>query len=75
MGLCLISSFINLPLVFQIAREAKSFDFTEIPSGAWWANPLRILIPFLPFFHPGQVNLDQFFNDSPEGLGAGSPGW
>ncbi|MFN6484064.1 MULTISPECIES: hypothetical protein [unclassified Nostoc] len=75
LGLCLISSFINLPLVFQIAREAKSFDFTEIPSGAWWANPLRILIPFLPFFHPGQVNLDQFFNDSPEGIGAGSPGW
>lgn len=75
LGLCLISSFINLPLVLQIAREAKSFDFTEIPSGVWWANPLRILIPFLPFFHPGQVNLDQFFNDSPEGLGAGSPGW
>ncbi|MEA5502231.1 hypothetical protein VB735_03725 [Halotia wernerae UHCC 0503] len=75
LGLFLIASFTYFPLVLQIAREAKSFDFTGIPSGAWWANPLRILIPFLPFFHPGQVNLEQLFNDSPEGLGAGSPGW
>lgn len=75
LGLFLTASFINLPLVLQISREAKSFDFTGVPSGAWWANPLRILIPFLPFFHPGQASLDQFFKDSPEGLGAGSPGW
>ncbi|MBE9166028.1 hypothetical protein IQ238_00270 [Pleurocapsales cyanobacterium LEGE 06147] len=75
LGLFLTASFINLPLSIQIAREAKSFDFTGIPSEAWWTNPFRILIPFLPFFHPGQVNLDRFFNDTPEGLGAGSPGW
>ncbi len=75
LGLFLIASFINLPLVLQISREAKSFDFTGIPSGSLWVNPLRILIPFLPFFHTGQVNLDRFFNDLPEGLGAGSPGW
>lgn len=75
LGLFLTASFIIFPLVLQISREAKSFDFTGIPSGVWWANPLRILIPFLPFFHPGQVNVEQLFNDSPEGLGAGSPGW
>ncbi|MFN6565914.1 hypothetical protein [Dendronalium sp. ChiSLP03b] len=75
LGLTVTASFVNLPLVIQITREAKSYDFTGVSSVAWWANPLRILLPFLPNFNPGQGNLDQFFGDLPEGLGAGSPGW
>jgi hypothetical protein len=71
----LLIGYINLPLVIQISREAKSFDFTGVPSGAWWANPLRLLIPFLPNFNPGQDVFEQVLKDSPEGLGAGSPGW
>jgi hypothetical protein len=74
LGVFLTVSFIYFPLVLQISIAAKSFDFTGVPSGAWWANPLRIFIPFLPFFNPG-FNLEQLLNDSPEGLGAGSPGW
>ncbi|MBD2436664.1 hypothetical protein [Nostoc sp. FACHB-110] len=73
--LLLVITFINFPLAFQIAREAKSFDFTNIPSGAWWADPQRILIPFFPFYHPGKISVEVLFNDFPEGLGAGSPGW
>ena len=74
-GLCIIAGYIYLPLALQIAREAKSFDFTGISSGAWWVHPLRLLIPFFPFLNPGQVVFDQVLRDSPEGLGAGSPGW
>lgn len=67
--------FINIPLVLQISRAAKSFDFTGVPTGAWWANPLRLLIPFFPGFNPGKIIFEQILGDSPEGLGAGSPGW
>jgi len=74
-GLSVVTSYINLPLVIQISSEAKSFDFTGIPSGAWWTNPLRLLIPFLPGFNPGQVVFEQLLKDAPEGLGAGSPSW
>ncbi len=75
LGLCGIAGYIYLPLALQIAREAKSFNFNEITTGAWWAHPLRLLIPFFPFFNPGQVVFEQVLGDSPEGLGAGSPGW
>lgn len=75
LGLSVVIGYIHLPLVIQISREAKSFDFTGVPNGSWWTNPLRLLIPFLPGFNPGQVVLEQVLGDSPEGLGAGSPGW
>lgn len=74
-GLIIGASYIYLPLVFQISKEAKSFEFTGVPSGAWWTNPLRLLIPYLPGFNPGQVVFEPLLGDSPEGLGAGSPGW
>ncbi len=73
--LSVVIGYIYLPLVFQISREAKSFDFTGVYNDTWWANPLRLLIPFLPGFNPGQVVFEQVLKDSPEGLGAGSPGW
>jgi hypothetical protein len=75
LSLSVVAGYINIPLVLQISREAKSFDFTGVPSGAWWAHPLRLLIPFFPSFNPGQVVFEQVLKDSPEGLGAGSPGW
>ncbi len=75
-ALLLVVTFINLPLVLQISKEASKFDFTGVPTGAWWANPLRILMPILPFFYPGKIDsIEQLFHDSPEGFGAGSPGW
>ncbi len=69
----ILVAYINVPLVYQISIEAKSFDFSEVPSGGWWTNPLRLLIPFFPVFNPG-VSWELFLEDSPEGLGAGSPG-
>jgi hypothetical protein len=75
LSLTVVIGYIYLPLVVQISREAKSFDFTGVPNGAWWANPLRLLIPFFPSFNPGKVVIQQVLGDSPEGWGAGSPGW
>ncbi len=75
LSLSVVIGYIYLPLLIQISREATKFDFTGVPSGAWWASPLRLLIPFFPFLNPGQVVFEQVLGDSPEGLGAGSPGW
>ncbi|HEY9674500.1 MAG TPA: hypothetical protein V6D11_23880 [Waterburya sp.] len=72
--LILTAIYIYIPLVFQIAIVAKKLEFTEIFSGGWWTNPLRLLIPFFPFLNP-KFPLEKIFVDSPEGLGAGSPGW
>lgn len=73
--LILIISYYYLPLVFQISKEAKSFNFTGITMGAWWASPLRLFIPYIPGIDPGQPIFEQIFRDSPEGFGAASPGW
>jgi hypothetical protein len=70
-----ISSYLYIPLVLQIAREAKSFDFTGMFSGSWWANPLRLLIPFFPFFNPSQSFLEQGIGDLPETFTDASIGW
>lgn len=73
-GLIIAATYIYLPLVLQISSEAKSLEFTEILAGGWWTNPLRLFIPFFPFLNP-KFPLEKIFIDSPEGVGAGSPGW
>lgn len=70
-----IFSYYYLPLVFQIAKEAKSFNFSGVTMGAWWANPLRLLIPHIRGIDPGQAIFEKVLKDSPEGYGAASPGW
>jgi hypothetical protein len=69
-----IAAYLYLPLVIQIGTTAKSFDFSTIKIQSYWTNPLRLLIPFLPILNPGR-NLHRFLHDSPESIGAGSPGW
>ncbi|GJD23287.1 hypothetical protein RIVM261_082430 [Rivularia sp. IAM M-261] len=69
-----IAIYFYIPLVYQIAREAKSFDFTGINSGSWWANPLRLVIPFFPFMSRDKNDLKNFFGDFPETFYDGSPG-
>ena len=71
----IIFSYIYLPLVIQIARESKSFDFTKVPSGAWWVSPFRLLIPYFPNFEKALPILGQIFGDVPETGGDGTAGW
>jgi len=75
LAVSIVVSCYYLPLISQIARQVKSFNFTGVNTGAWWANPLRLLIPYLPGFNPGQLIFERLLRDSPEGLGAASPGW
>ncbi|MCP6762838.1 MAG: hypothetical protein NHB32_29670 [Fischerella sp. CENA71] len=75
LGLCFVSAYAYFPLVFQIAKEAKSFDFTVIPTENWWSHPLRLFIPFFPFFNPVTFELKNFFGDFPEAVIDVSTGW
>lgn len=74
-GLSSILSYIYIPLIWQILRETKKFDFTGIVSQGLWVHPLRLFIPFFPGFNPAKPYFTEFFGDIPENIGAGSPGW
>ncbi|HEY9852539.1 MAG TPA: hypothetical protein V6D28_23915 [Leptolyngbyaceae cyanobacterium] len=75
-GISLIATYIYLPLAFQIARESKSFDFSQIFFGAWWPNPLRLLMPFLPGINIAQNDgLQGVFGDLIETPFDGMVGW
>jgi len=72
----LFFTYFNLPIVLQISRLAKSFDFSNVPSGSWWVSPLRLLVPFFPFINPSKPFVNRIFNDVPEGVALeGSPGY
>ena len=77
LGLFIFTAYFYLPLVLQITKEAKKFDFSNLPESisAYWVNPLRLAIPFFPNFNPVNKTLDRIFWDLPEALGASSPGW
>ncbi len=74
--LTIFVAYLYLPLILQISREAKSYELAGAQLGfQFWANPLRLLIPFFPFFNPG-ISWQKFFLDAPEGVAGGmSPGW
>ena len=74
LGFCLFLSYMYLPLLFQISREAKGFDFSGVNSGAWWANPLRLFIPYLPTFNPEILDSNKIWKDTSEHFFDGSPG-
>ncbi|MBF2004284.1 MAG: hypothetical protein IGS49_02090 [Chlorogloeopsis fritschii C42_A2020_084] len=75
LGLCIVTAYAYFPLVFQIAKEAKSFDFTGIPTENWWSHPFRLFIPFLPFFNPVTLEFKKFFGDVPEAVIDVSTSW
>lgn len=74
LSLIIFSAYIYLPLIIQISTEAKSFELTGAIVGfSYWSNPLRLLIPFLPYFNPGLAFFEKFLLDNSGG--EGSPGW
>ncbi|WP_017317235.1 hypothetical protein [Mastigocladopsis repens] len=74
LSLSIILGYIYIPLILQILRETKKFDFTETVSAGLWVHPLRLFIPFFPKVNPGLPAFQKLFGDIPENIGAGSPG-
>ncbi len=68
----LVAGFLYLPLVLEIFASASAFDFTGVQMGAWWTNPLRLLIPTLQWFDPGTAK--NLFGDCPDTVFTAAPG-
>ncbi len=67
----LAAAWLWVPLVLDIQRASALYDFSQMRSGSWWANPVRILAPVLP----GVAGwLQRTLKDTPEGIFAASPG-
>ncbi len=64
-------------LVFDVVKAARFYDFKGMPAGVWWSHPLRLLIPYFPFFHGSQQpRFLRVFDDQAEtGIGSGGAGW
>lgn len=75
----LIVSSVYLPLVIQLVRSVKGFDFSGLSYGFLWTHPLRLVIPYLPGIDPpadsGQVLLRQQLQDFPGEFTTGRLGW
>jgi hypothetical protein len=71
--LIFIFTYLYLPLVIEISQAAKSPELSGSNSGAWWANSIRLFIPYLPIISI-QDNLNQVFRDIPETVYDGRPG-
>ncbi len=65
------ASWLWLPLTLDIVHASALYDFHGVPTGSWWANPLRLMAPVLPGV---QGWLERSLGDSPAGLFAASPG-
>lgn len=69
----LIAAYLYLPLIFQIASEAKAYS-ASISSKSFWVNPFRLFLPILSIFNDPTSFQEYFFQDQQEALFDGSPG-
>jgi hypothetical protein len=74
LGLNVFAGFLYLPLVMQIAREAKSFDLSGANILVFWSNPLRLLLPLFSIASKSEIQFENTFHDSPETVFDGRPG-
>ncbi len=75
-SLLLLSTWLYLPLTFQIATTALTFDFREVPIAPLWSHPIRLLLPHLPDIDALTVphHYQHWLHDNYESFGQGSPG-
>ncbi len=70
------AAWLYVPLVLEIRRSARAFDFSHSVAHDWWVSPYRLLLPHFPGLQPLLARIDVALGDLPAG-GApeGSPGW
>ncbi len=73
-GLVVLSLWLYLPLTLQIAFTAWQFDFGLVPELPAWSHPARLLLPHLPGIDSYSIPYQQWFHDTFESYGQGSPG-
>lgn len=72
--LLLVSLWLYLPLTLQIAFTAWQFDFGAVPELRAWSHPARLFIPYLPGINGHSIPYQNWFHDTFESYGQGSPG-
>lgn len=66
--------YLYVPILLQVTVASIQIG-NDMPSGgSYWANPIRLLIPYFHFLNPSNSWLAAL-RDSPESLGAASVGW
>ncbi|AUD02838.1 DUF2339 domain-containing protein [Spirosoma pollinicola] len=73
-GLVALSLWLYLPLTLQIALTAWQFDFGLVPELPAWSHPARLLLPHLRGLDSFSIPYQQWFHDTFESYGQGSPG-
>ncbi len=66
-----VAVWLYVPILFQVLFHSFHGNFIE-GQGLRFASPLRLLLPYFPFLHPG--NFQSLF-DLPEKLWSSSVGW
>jgi hypothetical protein len=68
----LVAAWLYVPFCAQLLLASGGQRFRTM---TWWANPVRWLIPWLPGWNPGTLDLQRWLGDRPEGIADASPGW
>ncbi|CAN5676831.1 hypothetical protein BH09BAC4_BH09BAC4_21460 [soil metagenome] len=72
--LLVVSLYLYLPLMLQIAFTAWSFNFEAIPELRAWSHPARLFLPHLPGLHSYAIPYQKWLHDTFESYGQSSPG-
>ncbi len=72
-ALLAVACLVYVPFDLAVVLGSRVYAF-EGPGGVFWANQLRMLVPFFPGVHPESDLLVSIFGRA-EGPGEFSPGW
>ncbi|MCX6102051.1 MAG: hypothetical protein NT000_02150 [Proteobacteria bacterium] len=64
-----------VPILATVVMKYRGLFSDLTNEGSWWANPLRLMVPWLPIINPNTQWLKYLFLDRPEMPGNMSPGW
>lgn len=74
LGLIILFLWLYLPLTFQVALTAWTFNFGVVPELPSWSHPVRLLLPHLPGIDSYSIEYQRWLHDTFESYGQGSPG-
>jgi len=74
---CVFFGLLYGSIVGELVAASGKYDFSGVPLGVWWSQPVRFLIPYTPWVHPSmQPQFLRIWGDLAEvGIGSGAAGW
>ncbi|MFA6034318.1 MAG: hypothetical protein WC889_15570, partial [Myxococcota bacterium] len=65
--------WLYLPILFQVMHKYVQYSWET--GGSFWANPVRIFLPWFPLLNADHPAVNAFLRDNVELVGNMSPGW